>query len=265
MKKSVNLYFVNSTDTIKKLEAIKQLGYDEFYTGIYDKTETLTFAEQIAYANKIGLKSSMVHCSYYEPRLNNFWLNNEQGDEVLKSYLEQIRLCKGVAKNFVVHLNGSKESIVSTIGLKRIKELLAECEKYDINLCIENLYSSQEIPYIFANIQHKNLKICYDIGHQNFLTPNFDVMKEYGNYVTVLHLHDNDGFKDLHNIVGTGTVNWQHFAKQMASRNDLVLCAEIKQHDDSSYLNFLAQNLNALKVLDSLIEKNRSLNDNRNA
>lgn len=265
MKKSVNLYFNNTADSARKLEAIKQLGYDEFYTGIYDKPETLTFAEQIEYAKKLGLKSSMVHCSYYEPRLNNFWLDNEQGEEVLKSYLEQIKLCKGVAKNFVVHLNGSKESIVSEVGLRRIKALLAECEKYDINLCIENLYSAQEIPYIFKNIKHKNLKICYDIGHQNFLTPNFDVMKEYGQYVTVLHLHDNDGVKDLHNIVGTGTVNWQHFAKQMASRNDLVLCSEVKQHDDSRFFDFLAKNLNALRVLEALITKNRSVNEDRNA
>lgn len=255
MKKSINLYFNNEVDSKKKLDAIKFLGYDEFYTGIYDKPETLNFKDQIQYAKTLGLKCSMVHCSYYEPNLNNFWLDNEIGNQVFESYFQQIKLCNGVAKDFVVHLNGSKQSIVSEIGLKRIKALLIECEKYDINLCIENLYSEKEIPYIFKNITHKNLKICYDIGHRNFLTPNFDVMKDYSEFVTVLHLHDNDGLKDLHNIVGTGTIDWQYFAKQIAGRDDLVLCSEVKQHENINFVNFLEKNYNALTVLDNLISK----------
>lgn len=255
MKKSVNLYFNYNIDTIKKLDAIKTLGYDEFFTGVYDNQETLKFLEQITYAKKLGLRCSMVHCSYYEPKLNNFWLDNDIGEQVLNSYLEQIKMCRGISKNFVVHLNGSKQSIVSEIGLNRIKKLLKECEKHDINLCIENLYSDKEIPYIFDNIKHKNLKICFDIGHKNCLTPNFDLMKDYGEFVTVLHLHDNDGKKDLHNIIGTGTIDWEYFAKQMTNRDDLVLCSEVKQKDDIDFIDYLIKNLNSLTMLDNLIQK----------
>ena len=76
--------------------------------------------------------------------------------------------------------------------------MLKVCQKFNTNLCIENLYSDQEIPYIFQNIKHKNLKICFDYGHHNFLTPKFDIMKNFGEYVTVLHIHNNNGQTDEH-------------------------------------------------------------------
>ena len=202
MKKSVNLYFSYDIDTQTKLDTIKKLGYDEFYTGIYDKPETLKFDEQINYAKQIGLDCSMVHCSYYEPNLDNFWLDNQIGEQVFRSYLEQIKKCKGITKNFVVHLNGSKQCIVSEIGIQRIKKLLSECEKYDINLCIENIYTYKEIPYIFKNIKHKNLKICFDIGHKNFLTPNFDIIKDYGYEDKFIHSTGHSLGLDIHETPG---------------------------------------------------------------
>ena len=256
-KNSINLYYVNGVDTKEKLDLIKSTGFNEYYTGIYDKNETLTFEEQVEYAKKLGLKCSMVHCSYYEPKLDNFWLDNVDGEEVCNSYLEQIKKCDGVSNNFVVHLNGSKNSTVSEVGLNRIKKLLAECEKYNINLCIENLYSGEEIPYIFQNIKHPNLKICFDVGHKNFLTPNFNLLQSYGKYVTVLHLHDNDGLTDQHNICFTGTVDWNGFAKQIAEHN-LILCLEVKLKDKTQYISFINDCYSAIQKLSNLVQKHEN-------
>lgn len=46
MKKSVNLYFNYDIDTKEKIDKIKELGYDEFYTGMYDAKETMSWKEQ---------------------------------------------------------------------------------------------------------------------------------------------------------------------------------------------------------------------------
>ncbi len=253
MKKSTNLYFNNNVDTKEKLNAIKSIGYDEFFTGIYDKLETIPWKEQIEYAKKIGLNCTMIHCSYREPLLNNFWLDNEIGEQVFQSYLEQIKLCKGYTKNFVVHLNGDKNSVVSEIGLNRIRKLLEECEKYDINLCIENLYSANEIPYIFKNIKHKNLKICFDTGHKNFLTPNFNILKEYLPYISVLHIHDNHGEKDEHLILGKGNIDLNELSKYLSCRQDLVLASEMK-NNEPNFVNALKEDYKALSMLEKMIE-----------
>lgn len=122
MKKSVNLYFINGLDTKDKLDEIKKCGFDEFFTGIDDTNETLTLNEQVEYAKKIGLGLTMVHCFYDESKLDSFWLEGEEGEQICNSYIKQIEQCGKLTNNFVVHLNSSCESKTSTIGYKELKK-----------------------------------------------------------------------------------------------------------------------------------------------
>lgn len=261
MKKSINAYFCKEIDSKEKIKAIKNAGYDEFFVGIYKEKETLSWKDQIEYGTKLGLRCSMIHCYYKEHNLNNFWLNNSLGEEVTNSYLKQLEDCHEYTKNFVVHLNGSKESVVSDIGLERIKKLLKVCEKYDVNLCIENLYSEIEIPYIFENIHHRNLKICLDYGHRNFLTPNFDIMKEYGKFVSVLHIHDNYGETDEHLPIYKGNIDWNYVAAGLRDKIDIVLSSEIKLKQPEMYKDILKENLKGLNFLEKLILNSEKVND----
>lgn len=261
MKKSINAYFCKEIDSKEKIKAIKNAGYDEFFVGIYKEKETLSWKDQIEYGTKLGLRCSMIHCYYKEHNLNNFWLNNSLGEEVTNSYLKQLEDCHEYTKNFVVHLNGSKESVVSEIGLERIKKLLKVCEKYDVNLCIENLYSEIEIPYIFENIHHRNLKICLDYGHRNFLTPDFDIMKEYGKFVSVLHIHDNYGKTDEHLPIYKGNIDWNYVAAGLRDKIDIVLSSEIKLKQPEMYKDILKENLKGLNFLEKLILNSEKDND----
>ena len=142
----------------------------------------------------------------------------------------QINKIGEYTNNFVVHLSGSDEVVHTPIGLQRINRLLKTCEKYNINLAVENLYTENEIRYIFNNLSHPLLKICFDCGHKNFLTKNFDLLGEYGRYVSVLHIHDNNGITDEHKIIGTGNINLKQLAKQLSKYN-LIYSAEIKVID----------------------------------
>lgn len=257
MKKSVNLYFNSGINTKDKLNAIKELGYDEFFTGMFDGEETMPIIDQIKYAKSIGLGLTMVHCSYYNLPLNKFWEPGEAGDNIVSEYTKQIHKCGNFTKNFVVHLHLTKDYNVSEIGLIRIKELLKVCEKYNVNLAVENLLKRDDIDYIFKSITHPLLKICYDCGHQNFATPTFDVLKEYGKFVSVLHLHDNNGIADEHKILGNGTINLKNLAEKLSQYPNLTLTAEIKNKDED-YKSVLKNNLNALLNLDELIKLNQN-------
>ena len=229
-KSSVNLYFSSELDSKSKIDLIKEVGYDEFYTGIYKKNETMDIISQIKYAKSLGLGITMVHCLYDEKNLNDFWKDGDIGDEIEKSYEMQINKIGEYTNNFVVHLSGSDEVVHTPIGLQRINRLLKTCEKYNINLAVENLYTENEIRYIFNNLSHPLLKICFDCGHKNFLTKNFDLLGEYGRYVSVLHIHDNNGITDEHKIIGTGNINLKQLAKQLSKYN-LIYSAEIKVID----------------------------------
>lgn len=249
MKTSKNLYFTLNVDTKTKLDAIKFLGFDEFFTGINDKDETLSFEEQMEYAQKIDLPCTMVHCSYVAPDLDSIWLPEEHGDKVIDDYIRQINRCGIYTKNFVVHLHGTKNGIISQIGLERIKKLLLTCEKYNLNLCVENLYSDKEIDYIFSNISHPLLKICYDSGHKNCLTPNLALCEKYNKYITALHLHENNGESDEHKHISTNSIVFKRLTKEINILNhDIVLSSEAKCKNES-WKEHLQGDLSALKEL----------------
>ena len=180
-----------------------------------------------------------------------FLLNEtaEIGDEVEKSYINQIELCGKYTKNFVVHLNGSKECTVSKIGLERIKRILKACEKHNLNFCDENLYSDKEIPYIFENISHPLLKICYDSGHRNFLTPNFDICERYGKYITVLHLHENNGLQDEHKKLSVGSPVFNKLKKEINMMNDDVVLASEARGVCENWKEYINSDLKTLKEL----------------
>lgn len=61
----------------------------------------------------------------------------------------------------------------------------------------------------------KHFCICMDTGHTHRSTrfegnPKVgDVIRKMGGAIKVLHLHDNDGYKDQHKIPMTGTLDWK--------------------------------------------------------
>ena len=253
MLKSMNLYFNNHIPTKDKLDKIKELGYDQYFTGLNRVGENISIKKEFKYAKKLNLIITMVHCKYREKILNNFWKNNLIGTYIRLSYGFQMKKIKGYTSNFVVHLHGNKDSITSKIGIKRIEKLLKTANKCNMNLCVENLYSYDEIPYIFKTIHNERLKICYDVGHRNCLTPKFDLLNEYGQYVSVVHIHDNNAKEDEHKILGNGTIDISALAKELSKYHHLVLSSEIKQKNGINYLEYMRQNYDALVKLESEI------------
>ncbi len=256
MKKSINLYCNSCLSSKEKIKKIKEAGFDEFFTGISTHNETLNHIEQIKYAQSIGLPCTMVHCQCSNLTLHEFWEKSWLGKKVFKDFLKQIRSCKDLTKNFAIHLNSYEPFVGSNLGLKRITKLLNVCNKLDINLCVENLNTADSIRYIFSNLNHPKLKICYDIGHQNFATPEFDIVKEYGEFIEVLHIHENNGLTDEHKPLKKGSPVYNRFTFSLKLlKPEIVLTNEVKHLET----NFEKDLKNILKTLTSL-ENNSSLN-----
>jgi len=254
MKKSINLYFAKTKAQKEKIQAIKVAGFDEFFCGVADATADLDLQGIVEYAQNVGLKCTMIHCAYDNSKVQYFWDDNVVGDEVCDDYCRQIEQCKGLTQDFVVHLNTEEVQKESEIGLSRIRKMLDVCEKCNINLCVENLCSAKEIPYIFANIKHKKLKICFDSGHQHFLMPDFDVLGKYHAYVTTLHLHDNHGLNDEHLPCGEGTVDWRKIAEGLKLIPEIVLTAEVKSGEEEINKNYLKRVYDGLCMVEKLLK-----------
>ena len=92
-----------------------------------------------------------------------------------------------------------------------------------ITICIENLYNSKaghltegpccdpikaaaRIDQFNQKYKSEVLGFCFDIGHANLVHLDFDFfLHTLGNRIKVLHLHDNDGVRDLHQLPFTFT------------------------------------------------------------
>ena len=120
---------------------------------------------------------------------------------------------------------------------------------------MENLYLEKEIPYIFRHIKHDKLKICFDTGHQHFLTPKLPMLTKYLGHIAVLHLHDNHGSQDEHLICGKGTIDWPKIAAGLKALPTIVLSAEVKNYADIPQ-QVIAETYAGLEMIENLIMKN---------
>lgn len=249
MKKSINLYCNTILTTKEKIQAIKQAGYDEFFTGFNTHNEDLNHIDQIKFAKSVGLNCTMIHCKYDNSILHDFWDIGKNGHKIFLDFKKQIKSCKNLTKNFAIHLNSYHPFQGSIIGLKRIIKLLKICEKLNINLCVENLNTEDCIRFIFANLSHPKLKICYDIGHKNVRTPSFDIAKEYGPLIEVLHIHQNNGVIDEHKPLTLNSKVYKMLKNDLNYLKDnIVLSCELKFLNDN-FDQRLKSNLNVLNTL----------------
>ncbi|MCQ2080536.1 MAG: sugar phosphate isomerase/epimerase [Lachnospiraceae bacterium] len=86
--------------------------------------------------------------------------------------------------------------------------------------------------------------ICFDVAHANIQSiPMNKWIEAFGKHIKHIHINDNDGISDLHNSVGSGTVNWRDFFEQINRiDNDMSMLIEVKSIESQ------IESLNYLKV-----------------
>lgn len=254
MKKSINLYFSDYLGTKEKLDLIKKCGYDGVFVKTACESETMTLADQINYAKKIGLEVNMIHTAFKGMGFNDFWLDENRGKELEMFMHNQIDICKDFGvKDLVFHLCSKPNPKNSKIGIERIKSLISHCEKQAVNLCIENIYSVNQIKFIFENVKNKNLTFCYDCGHHNCFCKSEYTNDQLAKKLTQTHLHDNDAQSDEHKILGEGNLNYLNLTNFLKKSNLEFLSSEIKT-DDKNLEKVLVDNFKSLSALEAQIE-----------
>lgn len=140
-------------------------------------------------------------------------------------------------KNFT--FNDYCKELVSSLEI-----LLKEAEKCDVIIALENqwtpLNSSRVLLDIVKYFNSPYLWLCYDSGHGNLtekgkFLPNETIVpilwdelgvpveweenliEKFVPYLVNCHLHDNNGILDNHQIVGTGTIDWNRIKKALKS------------------------------------------------
>ena len=110
-----------------------------------------------------------------------------------------------------------------TVGL--IRDLLPDCEKYGVTICLENMpfrghriSTMNRIVEAVAEVNSPYAAICMDTGHVNVFE-NYDLgdaVRQCAPYLQSFHIHDNDGKRDSHELPWWGTANWDGFVEALA-------------------------------------------------
>ena len=111
-----------------------------------------------------------------------------------------------------------------SLTVELMKNLMPDCEKYGVNLCLENMpmtahriSTMERIAEAVKMVGHPNAAICFDTGHTNVYGHDLgDAVRTAGKYLRTLHVHDNDGKADRHQLPYLGTADWDSFTAALA-------------------------------------------------
>lgn len=112
------------------------------------------------------------------------------------------------------------------INLNLYRSLIPAARKYHVTICLENMFrvkcehivsgacaTAEEARWYIDTLNEeageKLFGFCFDVGHANILSRDIrQELKILGERVTILHIHDNDGTRDLHQIPFTQKADW---------------------------------------------------------
>lgn len=204
--------------------------YQEKLNRFFDRTtdELLEYfrVHKEAAANA-GIRIHQMHMPYpiYVPR-GSAELNDYMWHQVAPKSME---ICRFLGCSYIV-IHGFK--LVRYLGseeaewketAKFIDSIAPMAKEYGITICIENLYNGvaghlvegpgcdarkavERIDYFNEKYGAEVLGFCFDTGHANLVGIDFEkFITTLGHRLKVLHIHDNDGVGDLHQVPFTFT------------------------------------------------------------
>lgn len=93
--------------------------------------------------------------------------------------------------------------------MSRLETILAESEKRTVNVAFENLNNLDNLSAMLSRFPSPNAGYCYDSCHHFNFSYDIDLLKPYGHRRTALHLQDNGGTHNQHQLPPDGKIDWQ--------------------------------------------------------
>ena len=171
--------------------------------------------QKVETASKYGLEVENAHLQFNN--VNLLWTDGYEGEHYCAELAGLIAEA-GVygVPTLVVHLTRSKNPPpLSEIGFSRFLRLAEVAERANVDLAFENLRAPE---YLYAFLQRVNsprVGVCFDAGHNHCFCPERRICLDFADRIKAVHLHDNDGTRDAHNIPGDGTIDWAQVRKEL--------------------------------------------------
>lgn len=176
-----------------------------------------------------GLKVGQSHGPFY---LNGDFLKNDDDLEKYFMSVEQALRASVIleCEIFVVHpLHKLYWMTSDSISLTRklLERLYRIADKAKIHICLENLPYEfcgdyKKHMYYISAFEDLQIKACFDLGHS--LICNEVPVKHLINmreHIFAVHLHDNDGKKDLHERINPINTYWKPVIREIENNDNI--------------------------------------------
>lgn len=212
------------------------------------------FEEQVLCVKQNGLRIESVHAPFHI--MNELWTDERPVESLIRLH-GAIDSCHNFAiKTLVVHpTDGIDPPPVSACGKLYFQGLIRYAKSMNVDLAFENIQHPEYLDVIFTECDDENVKLCYDVGHENCFSKGREIPGVYAGRLKTLHIHDNDGTCDQHAIPFDASIDFERFIKKLKDCNYYgVIALEVMKHysdlyNDMTDEQFLARAFEAAKRL----------------
>lgn len=190
---------------------------DDFFRSVVDIKRALAAG---------GVKVSQIHGPWrYPPRDATDEDRAERFEKMTKAMVVARHLG---AKYMAIHplmpygaYSSESPDEVLSINKSFFSALANVARSLGITVCLENmpfpdfpLSGVEQITDFIRDIDHPNLKMCFDTGHANIFPIRMSEQLEYAkDYIRIIHVHDNLADEDTHMHPYDGNIDWMDFAE----------------------------------------------------
>ena len=191
----------------ERYQLIKDAGFDCVMLWWSDKFGRGDGYEKDAdLARDAGLLIENMHAPVHEQ--NDLSLDNEQGDHVFHAYLQCVEDChKYDIPTVVIHLPDD-EYPINDIGNDRLDRIIDRAGRLDVQVAFENLRNIRNLVSVLDRVAFSHVGYCYDSCHHINYAHHTDLLGLFGSRLKALHLQDNGGSHNQHQLPFDGKVNW---------------------------------------------------------
>lgn len=210
------------------IKMLKKAGYDAFDMSLFrplSDDDPLYKEDFREYAKKLRALSDGegIVCNQAHAPFPSSTPEGDKDGEIFNSIVHAMEIASILgAENIVVHPKQhlpyrANEAELKRINMEFYKSLLPYCEKFDINIAVENMWQRNPVGGSIVNstcarveefcdyidtLDSKRIVACLDVGHVSLCGEDMSVMIRGlgGRRLKALHVHDTDGVKDLHTL-----------------------------------------------------------------
>jgi len=225
MELAISTCYDYRTPIEQSLEYVSRAGFRSISLGgkeEHSQYQKVTGRSRLAeHVRRTGLKIDTIHAPF-DPTADL----TQQEDVLRHSAIVEMRRCITACKELgvstvIMHLNFFRPGGISE-RLKKVKESLSEVLDFahgnGVRIAAENLPDDNSLiilKYALEIYDDDRLGLCFDSGHAALHKGDLELLDKYGSRLYALHLHDNDGKSDLHQLPFEGCNDLPNLAAQL--------------------------------------------------